>query len=46
MNVDRRLLDICFQAFCQVFACAAIHTAKRRIGLVLRSEAIHSLGII
>ncbi|KAG0521766.1 hypothetical protein BDA96_08G189700 [Sorghum bicolor] len=35
-----------FLGFCQVFACAVIHTAKRRIGLVLRSEAIHSLGTI
>jgi hypothetical protein len=39
-------LDICSQAFYRVFACAIIHTAKRRIGLVLRSGAIHSVGTI
>jgi hypothetical protein len=39
-------LGICSQAFCRMFACVVIHTAKRRIGLVLRSGAIHSMGII
>jgi hypothetical protein len=28
MNVGRRSLGICSQAFCQVFAYALIHTAK------------------
>jgi hypothetical protein len=28
------------QAFCRVFACAVIHTAKRRTCLVLRSELL------
>jgi hypothetical protein len=37
MNVGRRSLDICSQAFGRVFACAVIHTAKRRTGWVLRS---------
>jgi hypothetical protein len=46
MNVGRRSLDICSQAFCRVFAYAVIHTAKRCIGLVLRSGAIYSVGII
>jgi hypothetical protein len=32
MNVGRRSLDICSQAFCQVFACVVIHIAKRRTG--------------
>ena len=39
MNVGRRSLGI-------VFACAIIYTVKRRIGLVLRSGAIHSVGTI
>ena len=46
MNVGRRSLGIYSQAFCRMFAYAVIHTAKRRIGLVLRSEAIYSVGII
>jgi hypothetical protein len=46
INVDRRSLGICSQAFCQVFVCAIIHIAKCRIGLVLRSGAIHSVGTI
>jgi len=36
-NVDPHLLVICSLAFCRVFAYAVIHTAKRRICLVLRS---------
>jgi hypothetical protein len=46
MNVGRRSLGICSQAFCRVFAFAVIHTAKCHTGLVLRSGAIHSVGII
>jgi hypothetical protein len=46
INVGRRSLDICSQAFCRVFAYAVIHTAKRRICLILRSEAIHSVSTI
>jgi hypothetical protein len=46
MNVGRHSLDICSQGFCRVFACAVIHTAKRRTGLVLKFRAIHSVGII
>jgi len=45
MNVVRRSLGICSQAFCRVFVCAVIHTAKHRTCLILRS-AIHSVGII
>ena len=46
MNVGRRSLGTCSQAFCRVFACAVIHTATHRTGLVLRSGAIHGVGII
>jgi hypothetical protein len=46
MNIGRRSLGICSQAFCRVFVCAVIHTAKRRTSLVLKSGAIHSLDII
>ena len=46
MNVGRRSLGICSQVFCRVFACAVIHTAKRRPGLVLRSGVIYSVGTI
>jgi hypothetical protein len=46
MNVGCRSLGICSQAFCRVFACAVIHTAKRHIGLILRFEAIHSVDTI
>jgi hypothetical protein len=46
MNVSRRSLGIGCQAFCRVFVCAVIHTAKRRTCLVLRSGAIHSVGTI
>jgi hypothetical protein len=37
MNVSRHSLGIYSQAFCRVFACAVIHTAKCRTSLVLRS---------
>ena len=43
MNVGHRSLGICSHAFCRVFACAVIHTAKCRICLVLKSVAIHSV---
>jgi hypothetical protein len=46
MNVGRRSLDICFQAFCRVFACTVIHAAKHHAGLVLRSGTIHSVSTI
>jgi len=46
MNVGRRSLGTCSQAFYRVFACAVIHTAKHRTGLVLRSGAVHNLDII
>jgi hypothetical protein len=46
MNVGRRSLGMCSQAFCRLFVCAVIHTAKRRTSLVLRYGAIHSVGTI
>ena len=44
MNIGRCSLGICSQGFRQVFACAVIHTAKRRTCLVLRSRAISHHG--
>jgi hypothetical protein len=46
INVGRRSLGICSQAFCWVFVCVVIHIAERCTGLVLRSGAIHSVGTI
>ena len=45
INVGRRSLGICSQAFCRVFACADIYTAKRRTGLVLIFGAIFTTWV-
>jgi hypothetical protein len=39
-------LDTYCQGFCWVFVCAVILLQKRRTCLVLRSKAIHNVGII
>jgi hypothetical protein len=46
INVGRRSLGICSQAFCRVFVCAVIHAAERCTSLALRSGVIHSVGTI